>query len=392
MTTIPTLQDLYNEIKSDLETSLDFTFPIFGKLFIIGIAAVQSAKLKLLYLAIALVQKNVAPDTADSESIGGTLERFGRIKLNRNPFEAKQGQYTATVTGTTGSVIKAQTTFKSNDDSSSPSKLFVLDNNYTLPGSTGSITLRALEAGLESKLIIGDKLTATAPISGVEKTATISAETIAPLAGETIEDYREKVIQAYRLEPQGGAGTDYRLWSYDVQGVKQVYPYAKSGVSNEIELWVEATIADSTDGKGTPTTAILNEVEDVVEFDPDTTQPTTERGRRPLGVFLIHFLPIEVKEVEIDISGFVGSTPAIEASITSAIEAEINKIRPFVASSDILENKNDILDINKIITVILTAKPGSIFGAITLKVDGTAVSSYTFIKGNIPHLDTVNFI
>lgn len=81
---IPTTQELYTSIKSDLETELNINIPVFGKIFLRALAAVQAAKLKLYYLAIASVQKNIFPDTADPESIGGTLERFGIVKLGRN--------------------------------------------------------------------------------------------------------------------------------------------------------------------------------------------------------------------------------------------------------------------------------------------------------------------
>jgi hypothetical protein len=248
-----------------------------------------------------------------------------------------------------------------------------------------------LEAGIESKLIIGDELTATAPILNVNQIATVSAETTEPLAAETIEVYRERVLDAYRLEPQGGAATDYRLWSADAQGVQRVYPYAKSGAPNEINVFVEATIADSTDGKGTPSGSILSDVEDVIEFDPDTTRPLNERGRRPLGVFDVHVLAVTIKNVDVTIAGYVGLTPSIQSTITSALTDAINKVRPFVAAADIIENKNDILDTNKIIAEILNARPGSVFGAITLEIDGTPMPTYTFQNGDIPYVNSITF-
>lgn len=392
MTAIPTITELYNDILADLQAQYGISIPVFGKNFLRVLAIVQAGKLKLYYLAIANLQKNIFVDTAEQESIGGTLERFGRIKLNRNPFPARAGEYTAEVTGTIGAVIPAQTTFKSNDDSTSPGKLYILDAAYTLIATTDEITIRALETGLDARLEVGDELTATAPIALVNKIATITAETIEPSAAETIEDYREKTLDAYRLEPQGGAGTDYRLWAADAQGVKQTYPYAKTGVVGEINLYVEATIADSTDGKGTPSALLLADVEEVVEFDPDTTRPLSERGRRPLGVFMVHYLAVTVREIDINISGFSGLTSEIQTAITEALETEINLIRPFVASCDILSEKNDILDTNKIIASILNTRPGSVFGTITLEVDGSPYSTFTFVDGNIPYLNSVTFV
>lgn len=392
MNNIPTISELQAGIIADLESQYSITIPTFGKSLLRALAYVQAAKLKLVYLSIAKLQQNIAPDTAERELIGGTLERFGRIKLNRNPFPAVQGQYILQVTGQIGAIIPASTTFKSNDDTTNPGKLFVVDNAYTLTATTDTVVIRALEAGTDSKMAIGEGLTATAPIANVDSAAGIQNTFIDPLAAEDIEVYRQKVLDAYRLEAQGGAATDYRLWSYDAQGVEQVYPYAKSNASNEINLFVEATIADSTDGFGTPSAALLLAVEDVVEFDPDTTKPLNERGRRPLGVFQVHYLPITPKQIDIIISSFTGITPTIEAVILAAMESAINNIRPFVAGADILDEKNDILDTNKIIGVILNARPGSTFGAVTLKVDGVAYSTWTFVNGDIPILNSITYI
>jgi uncharacterized phage protein gp47/JayE len=389
MITIPTLSQLYNGIVADLEAKFGSNIPAFGKNFLRAFAAVQAGKLKLIYLGIANLQKNSFVDTADPEALGGTLERWGRIKLGRNPFPAQAGQYQVTVTGSEGATISAATTFKSNDDSVSPGKLYILDVQYVLVAGINTITLRALEAGVGSKLLSGDKLTATAPIPGVNRIATVTVESIEPLSEEDIEVYRGKALDAFRLEPQGGAPTDFRLWAKDAQGVKQAYPYARTGAPNEVNLYIEASIVDSIDQMGTPSEQLLAEVEEVIELDPDTTKPLSERGRRPIGIFRVHYLPVTVKQVSIEITGFVGITPTIQTSIFNAVKSEIDRVRPFIAAADILEEKNDILDLNKIILIVLTVRPGSVFGPITLRIDGVSKSAHAFIEGDIPHLSSI---
>lgn len=392
MITIPTLTQLYNAIISDLETTYGSTIPTFGKNMLRVFAAVQAGKLKLYYLAIGNLQKNIFIDTADPVASGGTLERFGYIKLGRYPFPAVAGQYVVSVTGTVGATITARTTFKSNDDSVNPGILFILDVAHVMAYSSDLITIRALTAGAVSKMAVGDKLTATAPIVNVDSIVTIVSEAVAPLDSENIEDYRDKGIQAYQQEPQGGAATDYREWAFDAQGVKNTYPYAKSGYANEIDLFVEATTGDSTDGKGTPSAALLLAVQAVVEFDPDTTKPLNERGRQPLGVFQVHYLPVTIKTIDIFIPSFAGLTPTIQTEIFNALQDHVNLIRPFVSAADVLADKNDILDTNQIVSVILLTRPGSSFGAVTFKVDGVTMSTYTFVQGNIPYLNSVNFV
>ena len=392
MIKIPTLRELYDGIVEDLQNELGVTIPRMGKSVLRALAAVQAAKLKLFYLAVGHLQKNIFVDTADSESTGGTLERFGRIKRGRNPFPAQAAQYRLRVTGTSGTLVPASTTFKSNDNAQSPGKLYILDHPYTLQAATDTLVVRALEAGLEARLSVDDELTVTAPLAGLDRIAAVTEETTAPLAAESLEEYRQKAINAYRMEAQGGAATDYRLWAADVQGVKQVYPYARPGASGEIDLYVEQLPESSYDGRGTPTDELLAAVESAIEMDPDTSKPINERGRRPLGVFRVHYLPVAVREVSINIANMDDLSTEIQSVLNNALEVEASKIRPFVSGADVLANRNDILDKNKIIATILRARPGSVFGAVTLKIDEEEVDSYTFTQGEIPYLKPITYV
>jgi len=391
MITIPTTKQLYDSILNDLQTEYGVSISLFGKVFLRAVASVQAAKLKLFYLQVAKLQQNIFPDTAQSESVGGTLERFGRVKINRNPSPPQAAKYKVAVTGSIGATIKALTVFKSDDTSLSPGFLYELENDFLFVSTTGVIQLRALTAGTDARLNINDTLTVTAPIALVDKSAKVTNTITEPLAAEDIEDYRKDILDSFRLEPQGGAATDYRLWAADAQGVKIVYPYAKSNAPAEINLYVEATIADSSDGKGTPTASLLSDVEDVIEFDPDVTLPINERGRRPLGVFQVHYLPVTIKQIDIEIPDFIGLTPAIQATLLTAITAAVNAMRPFVDSCDVIASKNDTIDVNKIIATIVSQQPGASFSTPIVKVDSVPITSYKFVEGNIPYLATVSY-
>jgi hypothetical protein len=391
MISIPTTQQLYAGIVTNLESEYGVNISVVGKSAIRAIAAVQAAKLKLFYLVIGNLQKNIFVDTADPESTGGTLERFGRVKLGRNPYQAVAGQYVIQVTGTIGGVIKAGTVFKSDDSSLSPGMLYILDNAYTLVSTTDSITVRSLTPGTTAKLIAADTLTSTIPIALVNSGAQVLTEAVQPLAAEGIEDYRQKTINAFRVETQGGSPGDYRIWAADAQGVERVYPYVTSGVDNEINLYVEATLADSTDGKGTPSAQLLLDVEDVVELDPDTTLPIDDRGRRPMGIFEVHYLPVVPQTVAITITGNVGFTVAQKQAIDTALQDAINAVRPFIAGADVLAEKNDFIDNNKLVGIIITANPGGVFTSATFTVAGTPLSTYTFADGFIPYYGGVTY-
>ncbi len=372
---LPTVTQLYNSIIADLEAELTITIPLFGRSFLRARAMVQAGRLWLLYLVASKINQNIFVDTCDEE----TLSRFGQVKLGRDRFTATQGQYTAQVVGTTGATIPAGRTFKADDNSEAAGKLFIIDSSFVLDG-INIITIRALEAGTDSKLSIGNTLSATAPIELVNGTITVLTEAIEPQAAETWEDYRQKIINAFRLEPQGGAGADYRLWSTEVQGIVNAYPYAASGLVNTVNLYIESDEAD-----GVPTSQDLLNVQENIEV-PTTEQPS----RKPLTV-TVQYLPVTAKQIDIIITDYVNSTTEKETLIENAIIDLLSKVRPFVSSIDVLADKNDTINVNNIISTILTAVPGSIFDYVTIEVDSVVYSTYTFYNGDIPQFNSVTY-
>jgi uncharacterized phage protein gp47/JayE len=382
MITIPTISELYTAILTNLENEFNATINPEGKAELRAEAASRAGLMHLQYLAIAETQKNIFVDTCDEE----TLIRFGLVKLNRQPFAAVAGQYQVTVTGTIGGVIAANTVFRSSDSALNAGILYILDTQHVMVTNSDTITLRCLTLGIDGKLNVNDTLTSTTPIALVDSIATVSAETIQPLAAETIDAYRAAVINAFRLEAQGGSAGDYRLWASDAQGVLRVYPYAKSNAPSQIDIYIEATIADSTDGKGTPSQQIIDDVEQVVNFDPDTSLPINERGRRPLQVG-VNYLPVTPKDVVVTITGYQGLTAAIELELSNAINDAILLIRPFVAAAEPIADENDVLDVNKLIGFIISTKPGAIFTSVSFTVDSVSVSTYKFMLGNIPYFN-----
>jgi len=385
MITVPTINELYTAIQNDLKTKLGIS-SILGKTVLNAFAMVQAAKLKILYLLAANVYDNIFPDTADD----AMLQRFGFVKLGRYQNPAVAGVYELTVTGTAGAVIPANTTYKSLDSSTTPNKLFVLDTDYTMPGTTGTIEVRAYELGSVARLEVGDSLQVTAPIALIDSFAVVAAVVTTPVEAENIEDYRTEIIKAYQTEAQGGARTDYRIWAADAAGVREVYPYTFT--PGEITIYVEATPADSTDGNGTPPPSILTDVESVVEFDPDTSKPLNERGRRPISAWQINFLSITTVPIDLEITGLTDSSYI--AAIQSAVVAFLYNIRPFIdgadAPADINKGKIYLADMYNIVRLILGANAS--FTALSMLVNSVAVDTYEFTGGNIPYCNSVTAV
>lgn len=384
MADIRTTSEIYTNISNDLRNKLGLADNDLKKV-LDAVALSLAGEFKLLYLYLADIQNNLFPDTADTSENGGTLERQGDIYLNRNLNPATSGLFNVLVTGEIGSTLRSGLTFKSNDDSLNPGNLYVLDQEVILVGND-VIEIRSLEGGVEQLLEVLDTLTITEPVIGVDKIVTVDGIVSQPLAAESVEDYRISILQAIQLEPQGGAKTDYRIWASDAQGVRFSYPYVKDGEAGTVQVYVEATKEDSTDDNGTPSAALLSDVEDVIEFDPDVTIDTNSRGRRPIQA-TVEVLPIIPIPVDVIITGLNETSPDIENAINANLVEFLTDIRPFVAGADLSRNKNDILysaKLQSVVTDVLEAS--NFFTDFNITVQGVGQSSFLFTRENIPYL------
>lgn len=392
MADIPTLSELQSQIENDIKTELGITQSWFGKTVIKVLALVQAAKLKLYYLAIAFLQKNIFVDTATSEFQGGTLERFGRVKLGRNPYPAVAGEYTLNVTGEIGGTISKGQTFKSTTSSTSPNKIYEVKEEVILTATTGQIEVIALEAGTDSVLQVDDKLESTAPIEDIDSIAYVDSVDVTAVEAEDLEDYRILVIESFQLEPQGGAATDYRIWAADATGVRTVYPYTKYGEIYIVQVFVEALPENSEPGypEGTPPASMLTDVEEVIELDPDTTKDINERGRRPLQA-VVEVLAVVPVAVTITINNLTDKSAPVISAIEAALEDLFYTIRPYIPGAD-GTNRHDTLYLSAVIAAIFEAiDEGINFSNVTIEINSTIYSQYTFgddftTYGNYPYL------
>lgn len=376
----PKLKELQDSLLSAFETRFGNINRGLKSVFR-TISQILAGELWLVYLYGGSIQKNVFADLADSEVNGGTLERFGRAKLGRDPFPASQGLYLVDVTGVVGGVIRAGVVYKAANGYN-----YSNEAAYTLTAPTGQITLRALTPGLVAKLNVLDTLNCTEPILNVDGKVTVNQEIETPLNAENIEDYRSKILQAFRTESQGGASGDYRLWAADAQGVEEVYPFV--GAPGVINLYVEATEADSTDGYGTPSNSILLDVESVVKLDPDTSKDYNDRGRLPLGVFDLNCLPVTPITVDLNVSGYNGNLTEAQTLISAALKDYLKTIRPYVAGADEIDSST--LSEQRLIGIVSDALPIEYnFTTLAMSVDGTPVSIYTFTNSEIPRVGTI---
>lgn len=381
MTTIPTPEQLKNNIIADLQAEFGIVVNAVGLAAVTAIATVFAGILYLYYLSVGKVQKNIWYDTADSIAQGGTLERYGVSILGRWPFAAQAGQYTLSVTGTAGKVIPASMVYRSDDSSEHPGMLFQIAGAYTMTGSGDVIVVNALKGGTASKLAVGDTLTATAPMDSINPGATVTIENTAPVAAEDIEAYRQKIDEKVKLIPGSWSAADYRLVGGQIAGVGQTYAYAPSGRSNEADVYLQGTVPIANPGPSVSPTVV-------------TAYDTAIALVRPMTVFLVNTAPCPINDIDITITSgtFPAFTSPQQALIISALTDFVNSVRPFIAACDNVADRNDVIATFNLNSVITSAVPGYGFSSVTFDVAGVPSVNWQADNGNIPFLSTVNFV
>lgn len=354
-------------------------------------AQVLSGTLYLLYRYKDEAVKEVWPDTCSEEM----LLRFGALKPGRLPFQPTAGRYEVYyINGVVNEIIPASTVFKQNNGSGQ----YILDQNWVADGETGTFTVRALEAGFDTELKVGDKITATNPLAAIDDEVTVSSIEAAPLAGESISEFRELVLEEYKREPQGGSIGDYRSWARDAQGVRRVYPYLPTPYEGVIDIYVEATVEDSDpdSSPGVPTQAILDEVEEVLIKDPNITQSDEQRMRKPLDVQSLNIMPVNALSVDVEITNISDDSSTTKESIVSDIESYLFDKRPYQGGVDGNE-PNDIVRLNDIERIILNYVTS--YDDIVMKIDNTEEASYKIGDatspskyGEVPYLNAVSYL
>ena len=359
MTTLPTTQQLYDSILSNLQAEFSISINPFGLAFLKALAIVFSNLLWLYYLAIGILQNNLWLDTCDLL----TLIRYGVIILGRNMFQATAAQYSLTITGSIGGIVPATMVFVSNDGSLNPGMLYqIVGGQYTMTGTTSTITVQALAGGLGSQLNIGDTLTASAPMSGVtQNPATVAATITAPIDAETELEYRTAVIEKVQYVPGSWSAVDYRLVGLGISGIKQTYAYIDPANSNEVNVYLEGEIS------GIPIAgSIITAYATAIDID------------RPIGTFIIttQATPINIIAITITMGGFTPFTTTQKTAISNALINFVNSVHPFIPACDNVSGRNDIIATFNLNSIITQTVPGYGYSAVTFTVDGTAEVSY----------------
>lgn len=332
----PTTKELSDNIIAQLEASLNQTIPLLPKSFNRVLAKTLAAVFIILYKYGGSIFLNMFVATAsakDTVILGVTvnpLTFWGRLILDSNPdpVSATQAELLIDIT------VENQTgTLDTNTQliNSGNGVTYITIGSILLDAPVVQATIRAVSdqaggggAGAIGNLSPGAIVSFANPIANVARDAVVNSQLVTGANGETTEAYRQRIIDRFQKQPQGGAYSDYELWGEEIAGIINVYPYT-GNTPGQVDCYVEATVESSGDPDGIPTTAQLQAVLDSINLDQSGLAT-----RRPANA-LANTIAITRKGFNVEVFGVAADNLAeVQSQIDDAIVEYFLNAEPFL--------------------------------------------------------------
>jgi hypothetical protein len=270
-------------------------------------------------------------------------------------------------------------------------KLYITDEARFLTNDTETVTITCVDTGSGGNIEEGDTLNFVNPLGNVKKTADVLSVTNDGTDDETEGEYRYRVVNRYRMQPQGGALADYRIWASDVPGVLNVYPYKDEVSPSGVLLYVSGNPSLFPDR--IPTAVLLKQVGDACTYDPKTGKAT----RKPITAVIdpagdgsySNVMPVSIIEFDIYITGLTGILPSDFADIARpAAEDYFLGRESYIRGLSDDNNKTNIVSRNNVSSVVdqITVSVKAEFESVAMKREGNIEPGYTLGMGELSKL------
>lgn len=383
--------ELFNLYKSKYNDKFNRNITLGDKSFLEVNASVNAAVHKMVNQGNQTIQKQQFITTADEEGLNLQAADLGVARK-----QATQAELIIDITvNTLGGTISSGTTLLNSNSGIT----YSLIGTVSLGVNPTSATVRAIGdqdggdgSGVAGNLGVGDVLSFTTPIAGVSSDAVVSSTVTTATEIEGLEDFRNRLLRIKALIPQGGAATDYRIWSEEVAGIVNAYPYTSELSNRTVDIYLEETIESSGSADGIPTAAKLQEVYDYIEDeDPDTGKAS----RRPISVF-VTTLPIIRTGFNVTINNLTSPNLAqTKLDIESALTDFFLDRGPYIPGVTLLPRTDTITDASVVSAIenIVEEQNGS-FTTAEFEPSATpgAIDKYILQRGEKAKLNAISYI
>jgi len=389
-----TIEEVQQLLIRSFEHEFNTQLRILPKSFIKILCKVFAGVFIIVYKLVGWYFLQMFPETADWEEVTilgvrlRPLVKLGVLFGVGEPLAGVQWRGIITIDVLTqGSVLYSGTQLKS----SVTGKLYIVEETKTLLQIKETVSVVCTEIGTAGNLEQNDTLNFVNPYGFIKTEAIVFDVARVGLDNELESSYRNRVINRFRLQPQGGALADYRIWASEVQGVLNVYPYNDKEQPGGVLLYVSGisdVYADRIPDKG-----LLKKVGEACTYDPETGRAT----RKPLTAMLdpkndgsySNVKPIAVAVFDIVITGVSGIVPADFAQVVKPVLQNYFLDRDlYIRGLSDDNNRTNVISKNHIITVVnqIAISVKAIFETAEIRKDGKGAPLYTLDNGELARL------
>ena len=389
-----TIEEVQQLLIRSFEHEFNTQLRILPKSFIKILCKVFAGVFIVVYKLVGWYFLQMFPETADWEEITilgvrlRPLVKLGVLFGVGEPLAGVQWQGIITIDVLTqGSVLYSGTQLKS----SVTGKLYIVEETKALLQTKETVSVVCTEIGTAGNLEKNDTLNFVNPYGFIKTETIVSDVARVGLDNELESSYRNRVINRFRLQPQGGALADYRIWASEVSGVLNVYPYNDKEQPGGVLLYVSGisdVYADRIPDKG-----LLKKVGEVCTYDPETGKAT----RKPLTAMLdpkndgsySNVKPVSVAVFDVVITGVSGIIPADFAQVVKpALQNYFLDRDLYIRGLSDDNNRTNVVSKNHVITVInqIAVSIKAIFETAEIRKDGKVAPLYTLDNGELARL------
>lgn len=355
----------------------------FSNLNIIANVQAAASHLQLGYLD--WIAKQAVPFTATEENLEGWA---ALKKVYRKDSTKAQGH--VTYNGIAGAIIPANTEITREADDTSYLTLF--ETTYLADGDL-QIEVKAIEAGILSNTDVGTSMLLASAIDGVDSKGTVTT----PITGgddvEKDESLFNRMMFAYHQTPQGGADTDYMLWSREVAGVTRVWVNENGFGTGTLAVYImldEQNAAQNGFPQGTDGGATLEyRIPSATGDQLTVANHIYSDGRQPVTAEVHVVSPIATPQ-DFTITGLSGAAQETKAAIAVAIEnvfkEQSEAVRKIINETTSTVTKTGSLVELSYIQVAIASITGTTPFVIT-----TPTANITTELGYLPTLGTITY-
>lgn len=223
---IPTFRDILTRTQTDLGSAADGTSPRATPEYALSRALAGLSK--HLFSAIQYVLRQCSPVTADEVYGWRWGLPFGIFQTASQPWKG-----TVMVTGDEGAVVAAGTEYTRSDG-----QLYTVDVTVVIDADeTALVSVTASEAGDTGNNDNGQKLTLTAPLTGVDTDGIVESSV---QSGADVEEWVSgglpRLLRRARNPPKGGGPGDYEAWALEVPGVTRAWEFPLLEGTNSVSV------------------------------------------------------------------------------------------------------------------------------------------------------------